>query len=273
MRGIFDDKIVRWEVRMDVDLNGRVVFITGAAGAIGRATAHRMAANGAMVVIADIDTDGAQRVAAELPGAIAITVDIRDESAVTRAVSTTLEAYGRLDILVNNAGVNTFKDRVDIDAFPVAEWRRIVGIDLDGLYLVSKAAARPMIRQGAGRIVNVASVVGFAALRLQSAFVAAKAGVIHLTRSMALELGPKGVIVNAIAPGSVMTEGTRKLFYGEEGTFSAHAAAFMRHLPLGRPATVEEIAEGILFLAAPENSYMTGHLLVVDGGWTAGYMF
>ena len=110
-------------------------------------------------------------------------------------------------------------------------------------------------------------------MRLQSAFVAAKAGVIHLTRSMALELGPKGILVNSIAPGSVMTEGTQKLFYGEEGTFRAQAAAFMRHIPLGRPATVEEIAEGVLFLSAPENSYMTGHLLMVDGGWTAGFMF
>jgi NAD(P)-dependent dehydrogenase (short-subunit alcohol dehydrogenase family) len=109
-------------------------------------------------------------------------------------------------------------------------------------------------------------------MRLQSAFVAAKAGVIHLTRSMALELGPKGILVNSIAPGSVMTEGTRALFYGEDGSFRGQTEAFMRHIPLGRPAGVEEIAEGILFLAAPENSFMTGHLLMVDGGWTAGFM-
>ena len=89
---------------------------------------------------------------------------------------------------------------------------------------------------------------------------------------MALELGPKGILVNSIAPGSVMTEGTRQLFYGEDGSFRGQTAAFMQHIPLGRPATVEEIAEGILFLAAPENSFMTGHLLMVDGGWTAGYM-
>ncbi|HET9068259.1 MAG TPA: SDR family oxidoreductase, partial [Amaricoccus sp.] len=95
---------------------------------------------------------------------------------------------------------------------------------------------------------------------------------IHLTRSMALELGPKGILVNSIAPGSVMTEGTRALFYGEDGSFRRQTATFMQHIPLGRPATVAEIAEGILFLAAPENSFMTGHLLMVDGGWTAGYM-
>ena len=257
---------------MDVDLNGRVAFVTGAAGGIGRATVERLSACGASIVVADINGDGAAEVADSLPSAIAVTVDIRDEGGVADAVAETLDAFGRLDILVNNAGVNTFRNRVDIDAFPVEEWHRIVGIDLDGLYLMSKAAAAPMIRQGGGRIVNIASVVGVTAMRLQSAFVAAKAGVIHLTRSMALELGPKGIIVNSIAPGSVMTDGTRQLFYGEDGSFRAQTAEFMKHVPLGRPASVEEIAEGILFLAAPENSYMTGHLLMVDGGWTAGFM-
>ncbi|MCB1489856.1 MAG: SDR family oxidoreductase [Bauldia sp.] len=258
---------------MDVDLGGRVAFVTGAAGGIGRATVRRLADCGAAIVVADINGDGAREVAAELPRAIAATVDIRDQAAIDAAIAATLDAFGRLDILVNNAGVNTFKDRVDIDAFPVEEWHRIIGIDLDGLYLMSKAAAKPMIAAGGGRIVNIASVVGVTAMRLQCAFAAAKAGVIHLTRAMALELGPKGIIVNTIAPGSVMTEGTRKLFYGEDGSFRAQTAEFMKHIPLGRPATGEEIAEGILFLAAPENSYMTGHLLMVDGGWTAGYMF
>lgn len=258
---------------MEVDLNGRVALVTGAAGGIGQAVVARLAACGAAVVVADVNAEGAKTVAGTLPQAIAVTIDIRDEAGVERAVAATLKAFGRLDILVNNAGVNTFKDRVDIDAFPAEEWRRIVGIDLDGLYLMSRAAARPMIAQGGGRIVNVASVVGVTAMRLQSAFVAAKAGVIHLTRSMALELGPKGILVNSIAPGSVLTDGTRQLFYGEDGSFRAQTEKFMKHIPLGRPATGEEIAEGILFLSAPGNSYMTGHLLIVDGGWTAGYMF
>jgi NAD(P)-dependent dehydrogenase (short-subunit alcohol dehydrogenase family) len=258
---------------MDIDLSGRVAFVTGAAGFIGRATVHRLAACGAAVAVVDIDGEGARRVAAELPRAIALTLDIRDEAALEQAVAATVKEFGRLDILVNNAGVNSLKDRVDIDRYPTEEWHRVVSIDLDGLYLVSKAAVQPMIRQGFGRIVNVASVVGLTAMRLQSGFVAAKAGVIHLTRSMALELGPKGIFVNSIGPGSVMTEGTKKLFYGDDGMFRAQSAAFLAHVPLGRPGTVEEIAEGILFLAAPENSYMTGHLLMVDGGWTAGFMF
>jgi len=257
---------------MQADLSEQVAFVTGAAGGIGRATAQRLAANGAAMVVADIDGPGAAATAAELPRAIAVEMDVRDAGAVERAVNATIEHFGRLDILINNAGVNTFKNRVDIDAFPEDEWHRIVSVDLDGLYLVSRAAAQPMIRQGSGRIVNVASVVGVTAMRLQSPFVAAKAGVIHLTRSMALELGPKGILVNSIAPGSVMTEGTKQLFYGEEGSFRAQTAAFLKHVPLGRPATVDEIAEAILFLCAPANSYMTGHLMMVDGGWTAGYM-
>jgi NAD(P)-dependent dehydrogenase (short-subunit alcohol dehydrogenase family) len=258
---------------MDIDLKDRVAFVTGAAGAIGTATVNRLAACGAAVVVADVNEAGAKALAATLPRALALTLDIRDEAATERAVEETLKEFGRLDILINNAGVNTFKHRVDIDAFPSDEWRRIVGVDLDGLYLMSKAAAKPMIAQNYGRIVNVASVVGYRAMRLQSPFVAAKAAVIHLTRSMALELGPKGILVNAIAPGSVMTEGTRQLFYGDKGAFRAQSEAFMRHIPLGRPALVEEIAEGMLFLCAEENSYMAGHLLMVDGGWTAGFMF
>ena len=259
---------------MDIDLTGRVAFVTGAAGAIGTATVQRLAACGAAVVVADVKEAGAKELAAKLPRALALTLDIRDEAATTSAVDATLKEFGRLDILINNAGVNTLRrHRVDIDAFPSDEWRRIVGVDLDGLYLMSKAAAQPMIAQGYGRIVNVASVVGYRAMRLQSPFVAAKAAVIHLTRSMALELGPKGILVNAIAPGSVMTEGTRQLFYGDNGAFRAQSEAFMRHIPLGRPALVEEIAEAMLFLCAEENSYMAGHLLMVDGGWTAGFMF
>ncbi|MDQ6435364.1 SDR family NAD(P)-dependent oxidoreductase [Mesorhizobium sp. LHD-90] len=258
---------------MRADLSGQVVFITGAAGGIGRATAHRLAANGASIVVADIDADGAGRVAAELPSALAVSMDVRRAEDAKRAVDATLEKFGRIDVLINNAGVNSMKERVNIDKFSEDEWRRIVGIDLDGLYVVSHAALQPMVAHGHGRIVNIASVIGVAGFRLQSAFSAAKAGMIHLTRSMALELGPKGILVNSLAPGSVLTEGTKQLFYGDDGTFRAQMAGFMSHIPLGRPAHVEEIAEGILFLCAPENSYMTGHLMMVDGGWTAGFMF
>jgi NAD(P)-dependent dehydrogenase (short-subunit alcohol dehydrogenase family) len=257
---------------MRCDLGESVALVTGAAGAIGSAIARRLAENGARVVIADINLEGARGVAERLPDALALEVDIRDGVAVEASVAATLERFGRLDVLVNNAGVNTFANRVAIDRFPVEEWQRVTSIDLDGLFLMSRAALQPMLEAGrGGRIINIASVVGLAAMRLQSAFVAAKAGVIHLTRSMALELGPRGVLVNAIAPGSIMTEGTRSLFYGADGTFAGRTAEFMRHIPLGRPGTTEEIAEAVLFLASPGAGYINGQVLAVDGGWTAGF--
>jgi NAD(P)-dependent dehydrogenase (short-subunit alcohol dehydrogenase family) len=257
---------------MKTDLSGKVALVTGAAGGIGYAIARLFAKNGAAVVIADIDRERIYAAADALPRTIAVEMDIRDEAAIARGLTQALAAFGRVDILVNNAGVNTLAHRVDIDDFPVEEWRRIVGIDLDGTYLVSQAVAKAMIRERSGRIINIASTVGLAAMRLQSPFVAAKAGIIHLTRSMALELAPKGILVNAIAPGSTLTEVTKKLFYGEDGSFHDRAAAFMKHVPLGRPAEPEEIAQGALFLASSAASYINGHCLTIDGGWTAGYM-
>ena len=118
---------------------------------------------------------------------------------------------------------------------------------------------------------NIASIAGLVPLRLQCAYVAAKAGVVNLTKAMALELGPHGILVNGIAPGSTLTEGTRALFYGEGGLFHDSVKQMLAHVPLGRPGTVEEIAVAAVFLADPENSYMNGHILTVDGGWTAGY--
>jgi NAD(P)-dependent dehydrogenase (short-subunit alcohol dehydrogenase family) len=127
-----------------------------------------------------------------------------------------------------------------------------------------------MKQQRSGKIINIASIAGLVPLRLQCAFVAAKAGVVNLTKAMALELAPHGILVNAIAPGSTLTDGTRKLFYGEDGKFKESVQRLLDHIPLARPGTVQEIAHAALFLAAPESSYIAGHTLVVDGGWTAG---
>jgi NAD(P)-dependent dehydrogenase (short-subunit alcohol dehydrogenase family) len=258
---------------MRCDLSGKVAFVTGAAGTIGRAIVRRLADNGASLVIADVNLEGAEALAAELPSALACAVDISSAASTEAAVATALGRFDRLDILVNNAGVNTFAHRVNIDTFPIEEWDRITRIDLDGLFLMSRAALRPMLARGeGGRIINIASVVGLAAMRLQSPFVAAKAGIIHLTRSMALELGAQNVVTNAIAPGSIVSEGTRQLFYSADGTFAARTEEFMQHVPLGRPGGPEEIAEVVLFLASPGAGYINGQVLAVDGGWTAGYM-
>ena len=257
---------------MKVDLAGRVAFVTGGAGGIGTALCRAFAESGAGVAVVDVNLDGATALAASLPDAIALKMDVRETGEVEAAVAQVMARWGRLDILVNNAGVNTMAHRVHIDAFPPEEWHRIVSIDLDGLFLTSRVAMRPMLARGEGRVINIASIAGLVPLRLQSAFVAAKAGVVNLTKSMALELGPRGVLTNCITPGSTLTEGTRKLFYGADGSFSDRVRDMLAHVALGRPAEAEEIASAALFLADPENSYINGHILCVDGGWTAGYM-
>jgi NAD(P)-dependent dehydrogenase (short-subunit alcohol dehydrogenase family) len=256
---------------MKCDLAGKVSLVTGAARGIGQAIADRLAANSSRVVYTDIDVAGVKQAAARCPGSLALPLDVTDTDQVNRVVNQVSKECGRLDILVNNAGVNTLAHRVPIDEFPREEWDRILAVDLTGLYEVSRAAARVMRTQKAGRIINIASIAGLAPLRLQCAFVAAKAGVVNLTRAMALELGPHGILVNGIAPGSTLTEGTRQLFYGEGGKYSAAAQRMLDHVPLGRPGTTDEIAVAALFLADAENSYMNGHVLTVDGGWTAGY--
>ncbi len=256
---------------MKVDLSSRVALVTGAARGIGQAIADALAANGARVVYSDIDLPGARAAAARTAGARALALDVSDGAQVESVLADVARDLGRIDILVNNAGVNTMAHRVPIDQFPVEEWDRIVRVDLDGVFLMSRAASQVMVRQGGGRIINIASIAGLVPLRLQCAFVAAKAGVVNLTRAMALELGPRGVLVNCIAPGSILTDGTRKLFYGPDGSFRANVQQMLAHVPLGRPGTVEEVAHAALFLAAPESSYVNGSVLTVDGGWTAGY--
>lgn len=256
---------------MKVDLQDQVALVTGSAQGIGRSIAETLAANGARVVFSDLDLEKTASAAKPFTGSAAKRLDVTDEQQVDATIAEIIREFGRLDLVVNNAGVNTFHHRVTIDQFPRSEWDRLLNVDLNGLFAVSKASARVMREQGRGRIINIASVAGLVPLRLQCAFVAAKAGVVNLTKAMAIELGPFGILVNAIAPGSVMTQGTRDLFYGEDGKFRDSAARLLSHVPLGRPGTTDEIAHCALFLAAPESSYITGHVLTVDGGWTAGY--
>jgi len=256
---------------MKCDLKGTVSLVTGAAGGIGRAIADRLAESGSRVVYSDIDPDGAAKAASRHPGCFGVKLDVTRSEEVQGAVDHVVQKCGKLDLAVNNAGVNTIDHRVTIDEFPRHEWDRLLSIDLTGVYEVSRAAARRMRAQRSGRIINISSVAGIVPLRLQSAYVAAKAGVMSLTKAMALELGPAGILVNAIAPGSTLTDGTRKLFYGQDGKYRESMQRMLDHVPLGRPGEVQEIAAAALFLADPENSYMTGHVLVVDGGWTAGY--
>lgn len=258
---------------MQVELDGQVALVTGAAQGIGKCIANMLGANGATVIYTDVDEATLQQTVAEASGsAVAMRMDVTDEEEVGNVIDQIDQEHGRLDILVNNAGINTLDKRVTIDEFPLDLWQKIIDVDLTGLYRVSRFGTAMMVRQGGGRIVNIASIAGIVPIRLQCAFTAAKAGVVNLTRTIAVELGHKGVLANCVAPGSTLTQSTEKLFYGPDGKFSDKAQRLLDHIPLGRPGTVEEIAHAVLFLVAPESSYITGAVLTVDGGWTSGYL-
>ncbi len=181
---------------MQVDLKGQVALVTGGAQGIGRAISESLAGNGASVAILDLEQDAADIAAAELGAqgrrAIALAGDVADGVRLAEVQEEILHQLGPVTILVNNAGINTLKDRRPIHEYSRDDWDRILRVDLTGVFVVSQAIVPRMIEQGGGRIVNIASVAGLVPLRLQSAYVAAKAGVVNLTRSMALELGPRG---------------------------------------------------------------------------------
>jgi NAD(P)-dependent dehydrogenase (short-subunit alcohol dehydrogenase family) len=258
---------------MKVDLQDKIAVVTGAARGIGAATARVLAENGAIVIVADIDEAMAHETAKGIPRAHALRLDVSNQAEVEAGIEWVTSTLGRVDILINNAGINTMHHRVTIDEFPVEEWDRIINVDLRGLFLVSRSVSSVMVRHGSGRIVNISSVLGVVPARLQCAFNSAKAGVINLTRSMAIELAAKGILVNCIAPGSILTAATEQLFYSKDAIQAERRDKILSHIPLGRTGTVDEIATTILFLVAPESSYITGQTLCVDGGWSAGGFF
>ena len=261
---------------MQVDLHGQVALVTGAAQGIGRSIADTLARNGARIIYTDLDSDrvaeAARRVEASCGEHLSFAMDVSDGARIAATVAKAAAAAGRIDILVNNAGIGVkAADRRTIDDFPVDAWEELLQIDLTGVFRVTRAVAPHMKAQRSGRIINIASVLGLVPMRLQSSYVAAKAGVVNLTRSMALELAPHGILVNGIAPGSTATEGWERWIGDAKSEELDLHARLLSHIPLGRPASTQEIANGALFLAAPESSYITGHILTIDGGWTAGF--
>lgn len=258
---------------MKVDLRGRVALITGAAHGIGRAIALAFTENGATVAVNDISSAGAETVAEiQRRGGEAefYSADVGEANAVNTMVAAVEGGLGPIEILVNNAGVNLGKERHPVHEFLDPDWYKILRIDLDGVFYCSRAVSANMVKRGRGAIINIGSVAGIVPLRLQSAFDAAKAGVLNFTRCHALEVGPYGIRVNAIAPGSILTEATRELFYNPDRRELAES--LLSHVPLGKPGEPEDIAHAALYLASDEARYITGHVMVVDGGWTAGFV-
>ncbi len=237
----------------------RVAIVTGSAQGIGTAIAQKLSEEGASIVIADINGEGATEVAGSLPNAIAVTVDTSSEDQVGALVDETIEKFGKVDVLVNNAAIVPFTEWDDID---FAEWRRIMSVNLDGVFLTSRAVYPHMREADFGRIVNIASNVFVAGTPNLAHYVASKGGVVGFTRALATELGRYGITVNAVAPGLTETEGTLA---------SPHAQAFdfvqsLQAIP--RRAMAVDIAPAVSFLASEEAAWVTGSLLVVDGGHT-----
>jgi len=245
---------------------GKIALVTGAARGVGKVIAERFAQEGASVVINDIDlkeADGvAQGMTREGFGAIALRADVSKGTEVEAMMDEVIGKYGRIDILVNNAGV--FAQSVLIMDLQEEEWDRIMNINLKGVFNCSKAVIRHMIKQGAGRIVNVTSFTGKTGRVVYSTvgnptkahYCASKAGIISLTKSLAFELAPHDITVNAVAPGSIAPEGT------EEGKKDMITPL----VPLGRMGTSEDVAAAVLFLASPEASFITGEIMDVNGG-------
>ncbi len=257
---------------MKVELDGKVALVTGSAQGIGQAIADTLARNGARVVYSDLDADRAAAASHAGGGCLGFALDVGQPDSVVAGVARVLQEFGRVDILINNAGIGVpAAERKTIDEYSLEAWDALLRIDLTGLFLMSREASRAMKTQKSGRIINIASVLGMVPARLQSAYIAAKAGVVNLTKSMALELAPHGVLVNAVAPGSTQTQGWQTWIRDAGSEAQDLHAKLMSHIPLGRPGTTQEIADAVLFLAAPESSYITGHVLTVDGGWTAGF--
>lgn len=245
-------------------MNRRVVLVTGAADGIGWATAQRFAAGGDQVVIADLRAAAAVERAAELGlDHLGLGCDVSAEASVVAAVQASLARFGRIDVLVNNAGIGD-QAGATIDQ-QVAAFDRVLGVHLRGTFLMSREVGRQMLCQGSGAIVNLASIVASAGIPGRNAYGAAKAGIVGMTRAMAVEWGLSGVRVNAVAPGYVRTALVEALEH--QGVLDS--TAIHARTPMGRMGTPAEIAEAIFFLASPAASYITGTVLQVDGGWTA----
>jgi NAD(P)-dependent dehydrogenase (short-subunit alcohol dehydrogenase family) len=243
-------------------LKGRTALVTGSSRGIGLAVARAMAAAGARVVLNSRDPDAVRAAAEQVGnGAVGLAADLGSPAGAARLVEGALDALGSLDILVNNAGMAMAAESIELSA---ADWQRTIDVDLSAVFYCAQAAGRHMLQRGSGAIVNISSVQAFTPLARRVAYAASKAGVIGVTKALAVEWAP-AVRVNAVAPGYVATQMVEELV--QAGRVNAEAIA--ARTPMRRMAQPEEIAAAVVFLASDAAGYITGETLMVDGGWTS----
>ena len=241
-------------------MSDQVAIVTGSARGIGKAIAQKLSQIGYKIVICDINEQQIQSTVSELEKsgakALGVKVDVTNSEDVEALFNKTMEAFGRVDVLVNNAGIT--KDTLLI-RMQESDWDAVLNVNLKGTFLCSRAAAKIMMKQRSGKIVNISSVVGVMGNVGQSNYAASKGGVIAFTKSIAKELAARGITVNAVAPGYIETEMTKVL--PEEVREN-----FLKLVPLKRPGKPEDVAEVVAFLASPASDYLTGQVIHVDGG-------
>lgn len=246
-------------------LDDKTCVVTGAAKGIGLSIARALSGEGAHVVLSDIDGAGAESAAADLPRAEAVACDVTDEDQVARLVSGTVERHGRLDVMVANAGIATV---APLAQMPLDEWRRVLSVDLDGVFLCTKHAGAAMAAAGGGSIINIASIKAFGGAPGTGHYGAAKAGVVSLTKTAAIELRDHGVRANAICPGWAGTDMVLDRKEELEGLLGVDFGDVIGHLQ-GRLGEPDEIASLAVFLASERSRFSSGSTFVVDGGATA----
>ena len=248
-------------------LAGRVAVITGGAGGIGLATARRLAAEGARVVIGDVDpVTGSQ--AADQVGGLFVPVDVTDQQQVDALFDIAAENYGAVDIAFNNAGISPADDD-SIETTELPAWQRVQDVNLKSVYLCSRAALRHMVKQGKGSIINTASFVAvLGSATSQISYTASKGGVLAMSRELGVQFARQGIRVNALCPGPVNTPLLEELFAKDP----ERAARRLVHIPLGRFADPSEIAAAVAFLASDDSSFITGSTFLVDGGISSAYV-
>ena len=248
-------------------LAGKVAVITGGASGIGLATARRFAAEGATVVIGDLDPTTGQA-AAELVGGLFVQVDVTDQAQVDHLFDTAAETYGSVYIAFNNAGISP-PDDDSIETTELPAWERVQDVNLKSVYLCSRAAIRHMVRQGKGSIINTASFVAvLGSATSQISYTASKGGVLAMSRELGVQFARQGIRVNALCPGPVNTALLQELFAKDP----VRAQRRLVHIPLGRFAEPEELAASVAFLASDDSSFITGSTFLVDGGISSAYV-